>query len=313
MDATPPKTPTPLQEVSHSDLSRRGIRLYVKRDDLVDPEISGNKWRKLRLNLDAAVENGRDTLLTFGGAHSNHLAATAAAAHRAGLKSIGVVRGEDADTSNPTLGFCREKGMRLHPVSRERYREKESEEMIKELRARFGDFHLIPEGGANELGVRGCKDILREIDVPAHRVFVACGTATTLAGMALANENDSHLYGVSALKGGGFLLKNLENHLFAAHQDTAKVRLIKERVHLLLNSHFGGYAKIDDELIGFMRDFYDRTGIKTDPVYTGKAAYAMVEMARRQRTVVAENWVFIHTGGMQGIAAMEQKTGVSIY
>lgn len=305
--------PSPLQEVPHPALAHRNIRLFVKRDDLIDPEISGNKWRKLKLNIAQAKHRGNDTVLTFGGAHSNHLAATAAASARAGLKSIGVVRGEDADLDNPTLRFARGKGMKLHPVSREEYRDAAGPAMRERLRTAFGAYYSIPEGGANHYGVQGCQDIMKEIDIQADRIFVACGTATTLSGMALANQGRSDIYGVSALKGGGFLVKNLENNIRDAYQDRDTERFVKEKVHLLLHHHFGGFAKTTDRLIEFMREFYRDTGIKTDPVYTAKAAYGMVEMGLKHQDVRPENWVFIHTGGMQGVAAMERRLGIEIY
>ena len=313
MDYVKLNIPSPLQEVSHSVLSRRNIRLFVKRDDLIDPEISGNKWRKLKLNLAQAKHRGNDTVLTFGGAHSNHLAATAAAASRQSLKSIGVVRGEDADLDNPTLRFARDKGMKLHLVSREEYGGRNNPAMQESLHTAFGHFYTIPEGGANHYGVQGCQDIMKEIDIDAHRIFVACGTATTLSGMALANMRRSDIYGVSALKGGGFLIKNLEDNLHSVYQDADTERYAKEKVHLLLNHHFGGFAKTTDQLIAFMRDFYRETGIKTDPIYTAKAAFAMVKMALKHETVRPENWVLIHTGGMQGIPAMEERLGFGIF
>ncbi len=313
MDYIKLNIPSPLQEVSHSVLALRNIRLFIKRDDLIDPEISGNKWRKLKFNLAQAKHRGNDTVLTFGGAHSNHISATAAAAGRHGLKSIGVIRGEDADPDNPTLRFAREKGMKLHLVSRDEYAGRDNPAMVESLRATFGNFYSIPEGGANHYGVQGCRDIIKEIDIEAHRIFVACGTATTLSGMALANQRRSDIYGVSALKGGGFLVKNLEDNLRSAYHDADTERYVKEKVHLLLNHHFGGFAKTTDELIEFMRDFYRETGIKTDPIYTAKAAFGMVKLARKHETVRRENWVLIHTGGMQGIPAMEERLGFGIF
>lgn len=304
---------SPLQEVKYYPLNKRNITLFVKRDDLIHDEISGNKWRKLKLNIEQAIQQGHDTILTFGGAHSNHIAATASAAAMYGLKSIGIIRGEDADPDNPTLGFAAEKGMQLEFVSRSDFntlQEWESKEQLKEL---YGSFYLIPQGGANYYGVQGCMDIIREIDEKVDRIFVSCGTATTLSGMAIANGGNLEIYGVSALKGGGFLLNNLEENLKQVFKDPETERYVKEKIHVLLPYHFGGYAKTTPELIEFMRSFTAETGVKLDPVYTAKTAFAMSELAGKLNDLQPEKWVLIHTGGLQGIPAMEAKLGYSIY
>ena len=264
--------PSPLQEVDYSFLNKRNITLYIKRDDLIHTTISGNKWRKLKLNIELAQQKGYDTILTFGGAHSNHIAATASAAALNGLNSIGIIRGEDADPENPTLKLAAEKGMNVQLVSRGDFKmlqEWESKDRLKEL---YGSFYLIPQGGANYYGVQGCMEIIKEIDIDADRIFVACGTATTLSGMAIANSGKSEIYGVSALKGGGFLLKDLEKNIHEVYKDAETERFIREKIHVLLPYHFGGYAKTTPELIDFMREFYTETGIKLDPVYTAKTA-----------------------------------------
>jgi 1-aminocyclopropane-1-carboxylate deaminase len=307
------KTPSPLQEVSYDELNRRNIELFIKRDDLIHQDVSGNKWRKLKLNIAQAQQKRHDTLLTFGGAHSNHIAATAAAAKISGLKSIGIIRGEDADLSNPTLKLAAEKGMKLHRISREEFREADNWEYIASLKAEFGNFYHIPKGGANYYGVQGCQDIIDELPDDIDRIFVACGTATTVSGMAIANKGIAELYAVSVLKGGGFLLKAIEKNLHTVFKDDETEFSIREKVHLLLAYHFGGYAKTSDELIHFMRHFHSQTGIKLDPVYTGKTAFAMTSLARKLQYSKPEKWVLIHSGGMQGIEAMESKLGESIY
>lgn len=307
------KTPTPLQEVPFAPLNKRNITLYIKRDDLIHPDISGNKWRKLKLNIEQALHNGQTTLLTFGGAHSNHIAATAAAASMHGLKSIGIIRGEDADPENPTLKFAAAKGMQLEFVSRGDFRELQNWESKDILRELYGSFYLIPQGGANYYGVQGCMEIMKEIDIEADRVFVACGTATTLSGMAIANAGKTEIYGISALKGGGFLLKDFEENIKQVYKDTETERYISEKIHILLTYHFGGYARTTPELIDFMRDFTAETGVKLDPVYTAKTAFAMRDLAGKLNGREPEKWVLIHTGGLQGIPAMEARLGHLIY
>ena len=306
-------TPSPLQQVSYGPLNKRNITLYVKRDDHIHAEVSGNKWRKLKLNIEHALQKGYDTLLTFGGAHSNHIAATAAAAEIFGLKSIGIIRGEDADPENPTLKFAREKGMQLKLVTRSDFKNLQSWESKDILKEEFGSFYSIPQGGANYYGVQGCMDIIREIDIEPDRIFVACGTATTLSGMAIAAAGEIDIYGISVLKGGGFLIKEIEKNLHEVYQDVETERFIREKTHLLLPYHFGGYAKTTPELIEFMQDFTSETDIKLDPVYTAKTAYAMEQLAGNLNDFKPEKWVLIHTGGLQGISAMERKLGHSIY
>ena len=306
-------TPTPLQEVPFAPLNKRNITLYIKRDDLIHPDISGNKWRKLKLNIEQAIHKGQISLLTFGGAHSNHIAATAAAAAMHGLNSIGIIRGEDADPENPTLKFAAEKGMQLEFVSRSDFKilqEWESKDRLREL---YGSFYMIPQGGANYYGVQGCMDIIKEIDIDADRIFVSSGTATTLSGMAIANAGKTEIYGISVLKGGGFLLKDLEENIKQVYRDSETERFILEKIHLLLTYHFGGYAKVTDELVNFMRDFTSETGVKLDPVYTAKTAFAMSELAGKLNGLKPEKWVLIHTGGLQGIPAMEGRLGHPIY
>ncbi len=305
--------PSPLTEVQHSCLKGKNIRLFIKRDDLIHPDISGNKWRKLQLNIEQAIQRGNDTILTFGGAHSNHIAATAAAGNKFGLKTIGIIRGEEADLENPTLGYAREQGMLIHRISRTEFREIGDWNYIESLRQKFGSFYLIPQGGANFYGVQGCMEIIKELPFVADRIFVGCGTGTTLSGLALANKAISHIYGVSALKGGAFLRDEVSANVKKVINDFETEAFLMEKICILDQYHFGGYARISGELIAFMQQFYQETGIKTDPVYTSKAAWALIDFAEANPPTEPEKWVLIHTGGLQGIPAMEQREGMKIY
>ncbi|MCA1761630.1 MAG: 1-aminocyclopropane-1-carboxylate deaminase/D-cysteine desulfhydrase [Cryomorphaceae bacterium] len=306
------KIPSPLQRVSHLLFSEKGIDLYVKRDDLIHPDISGNKWRKLKYNIATAQHKGSDTLLTYGGAHSNHIAATAAAAAIHGMKSIGVIRAMDADLDNPTLSYARSKGMHIHRVSREEFKNVDTLDYLESMKSMFGRFYNIPQGGANYYGVQGCMEIMSEIDMEAERLFIGCGTGTTLSGLAIANRG-LDLYGVSALKGGGFLRGEVEKNVDALFKDSETTSAQMEHVHLITDAHFGGYAKIKPELVAFIRNFYAETGIKLDPIYTGKAAFAMAEEAKKKKDEKPEAWILIHTGGLQGIPAMERKMGMALF
>jgi 1-aminocyclopropane-1-carboxylate deaminase/D-cysteine desulfhydrase-like pyridoxal-dependent ACC family enzyme len=301
------------QEVQFEALNEKGIRFFVKRDDLIHDEVSGNKWRKLKWNIRNAIQTERDTLLTFGGAHSNHIAATAAAANVHGLQSIGIIRGEDVDFNNPTISKARAYGMKIHPVSRTEFKSIADRDYIESLRHRFGSFYLIPQGGQNHYGVQGCSEIMMELQRKYDRIFVACGTATTLSGLAVANKSGSLLYGISALKGGDFLLDTVKEYARKTFADAETEEAILDKVHLMTEFHFGGYAKIKPELIDFMRNFTTETGVKLDPVYTGKAAFAMTELAKKIEIPTNEVWLLIHSGGLQGIPAMEEREGINIY
>jgi len=306
------KIPSPLQEIAHPLFNEKGISLFVKRDDLIHPEISGNKWRKLKYNIAVAQHKGVDTVLTYGGAHSNHIAATAAAAELYGMKSIGIIRALDADINNPTLSYARSAGMHIHRVSREEFKNIDSLDYLESMKSMFGAFYNIPQGGANYYGIQGCMEIMGEIKIKAQRIFIGCGTGTTLSGLAIANPG-MDLYGVSALKGGAFLRGEVERKVDSVYKDTETTASQMERVHIITDAHFGGYAKIKPELVSFIRNFYTETGIKLDPVYTGKAAFAMAEAAKKKSDTHAEAWILIHTGGLQGIPAMERKMGSTFF
>ncbi|MFT6997528.1 MAG: 1-aminocyclopropane-1-carboxylate deaminase [Cryomorphaceae bacterium] len=301
------------QEVPTEFLNKKGILLSIKRDDLIHDEVSGNKWRKLKWNIRNAIQSERETILTFGGAHSNHIAATAAAAKLHGLKTIGIIRGEEVDLENPTLKSAAQNGMEIHRVSRAEFHEIEDRDYIESLRHRFGPFYLIPQGGQNHYGVQGCSEIMSELELKYDRIFVACGTATTLSGMAIANRTGVDIYGVSALKGGDFLYDTVSAYVKKTFNDEETEIEILSKIHLITDAHFGGYAKIKPGLIEFMRNFTNETGVKLDPVYTGKTAFAMYELANKMKLVRKEKWLLIHSGGMQGIPAMEEREGMKIY
>lgn len=293
---------SPVQEVIDPELKDRGIRLLIKRDDLIHEHISGNKWRKLKYNLREAAEQNHHTLLTFGGAYSNHIAATAFAAHKAGLSSIGVIRGED-DATNPTLKFAREQGMQLHFVSREAYRRKTDDDFIDELEEQFGRFFLVPEGGANGLGVRGCAEILPEIEDVFDVVCCAAGTGTTLAGLALTLKENQTLLGFPALKGGEFLNEEIEKLIL---ESRLRPPLAINR-QLITDYHFGGYAKLKPQLLDFIQRFTERTGIPLDPIYTGKMMFGIYDMVEKGNFTAGTTVLAVHTGGLQGWEGMKHR------
>ncbi len=281
--------PSPLQKLNSSFLKSKEIDLWLKRDDLIHPEISGNKWRKLALNVQAAQHAGIKTLLTFGGAYSNHIAATAAAGKLFSMATIGIIRGDEG-FENDTLRKAKENGMHLHFVSREQYKQKTEHSFLSELVLRFGQFYLIPEGGANELGVKGCQEILAEVGHGFNYLSISAGTATTASGICrcLASEK---LLVFPALKGGGFMFDEIAK--YCTQEQLQKVQLQP-------NYHFGGYGKTKPEQIEFMKSFFKEYGVELDKVYTSKMMFGLFDLIRNDYFPKGARILAIHTGGLQG-------------
>ncbi len=277
----------------------------VLRLDQIDDGVSGNKFFKLKYNLKAAKESGKKTILTFGGAFSNHIHATASAAHAAGLPSIGVIRGQDADLSNPTLRHAKEMGMVLRLVDRESYRNKDSPEFLDKLKEEFGDFYLIPEGGTNELAIAGTKEIMGKETTEFSHICVSIGTGGTFAGLAATIENHQNLLGFSSLKG-DFIYRQI-SELLAKYEISPRGRLA---IHA--EYHFGGYGKTKPELIEFLKWFHSEFGIPLDPIYTGKLAFSLWDLIGKDHFAKQSRILMIHTGGLQGNAGFSEKTGISL-
>jgi 1-aminocyclopropane-1-carboxylate deaminase len=280
------RVPSPLVELSDERLAASGVRVLLKRDDLIHPELPGNKWRKLKYNLEAAKAGGHKRLLTFGGAYSNHIRATAAAGYYGGFRTIGVIRGEEHLPLNPSLAYATSRGMQLTYLDRTSYRDQRDEEVIAPLRERFGDFFLLPEGGSNADAVRGCAELPAEIDQPFDLLYCAVGTGGTLAGVAAGLEEGQHAVGIPVLKGGHYLsaeVRELQRDAFGAPTNNWS---------LDCDFHFGGYAKKTPVLDEFIEDFQRRHGLRLDWVYVAKMLYAVfAKVGRgeidRRKTVVA--------------------------
>lgn len=268
------RLPSPLLEIADERLASRGLRLYLKRDDLIHPDLPGNKWRKLKYNIETALLQGHSTLLTFGGAYSNHLLATAAAGHYFGLATIGIVRGEEHDPLNPTLARAVDFGMRLNYLDRTTYRRKTDPAVLDSLTERLGDFYLVPEGGSNEHAVRGCAELPAEIDVPFDVICCATGTGGTLAGIAAGLERGQRALGFAVLKGAEFLAGDVRR-LQAVHGT------ITDNWSVVTGYHFGGYARRTAALDDFIADFHARHGLRLDWVYVAKLMYGIFEEAAR--------------------------------
>ncbi|RNC87632.1 MAG: 1-aminocyclopropane-1-carboxylate deaminase/D-cysteine desulfhydrase [Winogradskyella sp.] len=286
---------SPLEEIHIKNDAN--IQLYIKREDLLHPHISGNKYRKLKYNLQEAKQKGKDTLLTFGGAFSNHIAASAYAGKLNGLRTIGVIRGEELKSkisTNPTLSFAQECGMIFYFMSREAYRKKEDPDILNQLYEKYGDFYLIPEGGTNTLAVKGCEDILDDSTKKFNYICTSVGTGGTISGIINASETHQKILGFPALKG-AFLSKEITK--FAT----------KTNWQLIPGYNFGGYAKINTELITFINDFKSMYNISLDPIYTGKMMFGILDMIALNQFEENSKILAIHTGGLQGILGMNQR------
>ncbi len=292
----------PLQPIQDISTEAAGVKVYLKREDLIHPQISGNKWRKLLYNLLQAAGEGKDTLLTFGGAYSNHIYAVAAAGNYYGFNTIGIIRGEAYEPLNNTLTFARHCGMTLHYVDRTTYRQKQEPSFIAYLQNQFGIFFSIPEGGSNALAVKGCAEIVQDIPIDVDYICCACGTGGTIAGL-IASAPYTQVIGFSALKGGEFLYKDVEELLHAYSQiDNAaeKFYLHASNWQINLDYHFGGYAKINPDLIEFIQWFEQMHGVYIEQVYTGKMLYGLYDLLQKGYFEKGSTIVALHTGGLQG-------------
>lgn len=287
----------------------RGVELWIKHDDLIHPQVSGNKWRKLKYYLRDFRESGKEMILTFGGAFSNHIAATAALGKMAGIPTKALVRGEEVQ-SNPTLDFCREQGMEIEAIPRKRYDTKDDPAFLQMMEETLPEVYIIPEGGKGPLGVKGCTEIMDEVEEPFDYVCAAAGTGTTMAGLLLGDYRARFLC-FPALKGGIFLKRAIARHIldfkssFSTKHDE-KV-LVNERLTIHENYHFGGYAKVTPELIGFMNTFYEKYGVPLDPVYTGKMMCGIFDLIEKGEIPAGKKLLALHTGGLQGIKGMNQR------
>ena len=266
------------------------ISLYLKREDLIHPFVSGNKFRKLKYNLLKAKEEKKTKLLTFGGAFSNHIAAVAYAGKDNNFETIGIIRGDELEshiTENPTLLFAQECGMKFQFVSREEYKNKTTNLFIENIKNRYGDFYLIPEGGANSLAVKGCEEIITEEDSRFSHICCSIGTGGTISGLINASHLHQKIIGFSSLKG-EFL------------SDDIRKFAVKSNWELVTDYHFGGYGKVNEELIRFINDFYQQTKIPLDPVYTGKMMLAIKKLCISGDIKKGDKVIAIHTGGLTG-------------
>jgi len=278
---------TPIQEIHTQAISMAGVRLFIKREDLNHPYVSGNKWWKLKYNLAEAILLQKDTLLTFGGAYSNHIYATAAAAREVKLKAVGIIRGEEQTSKNPVVQFAHRCGMQLHFVSRESYRRKHEEDFIFSLDKDFGDYYLIPEGGSNELAVKGVEEFAKSVQDDFDYICCPVGTGGTLAGLVNGVKGSGMIVGFSVLKNGSFL-----------GDDVRRLGAIYNNWTIRTEYDFGGYAKSTRWLSSFLAGFIKEHNIPLEPVYSGKMMAGIFDLVDKGFFKKGSRILAIHTGGI---------------
>lgn len=288
--------------------------LDVLRLDLLDTEISGNKWYKLKYNLEEARRLGNTKIVTFGGAYSNHIAAFAAACKKFGFAAVGVIRGEKQNEFNGTLAEAARNGMELHFVSREEYNSKHTGSFRDKLRSIFGEHYLIPEGGNNKEGVKGCAEILNE-DYTHDYIFSACGTGATYAGLVTSSNKDQNVIGISVLKGENTIVGDVRemlkeyspaNDVRLSGNEALQKHIVDE--HCVTNMYsFKGYASYDPEWYNFKVEFEKQYGIPLDYIYTSKLMYAVFDLMKRKKLKPDAKILVVHSGGLQGNPGFEKR------
>lgn len=295
---------SPIEQIREEFFKNFDIELFIKREDLNHPTIQGNKYWKLLHNIKEAQNIGHHTVLTFGGAFSNHIYATAAAGQAAHLKTIGIIRGEKIEPLNHTLQSAASFGMQFHFISREAYRKKNEPDFLENLKKKLGNHFIIPEGGTNDLAISGCQELASEIKQQGNfdKICLSVGTGGTIAGLISGFDGSPSVLGFSSLKG-DFLYKEVENLLFNYNQ--------RKYSNWEINTsyHFGGYARHKKELIEFINEFKKTHNILLDPIYNGKMMFGIYKMIQNGDFSKGAKILAIHTGGLQGIVGFNARYG----
>lgn len=291
-------------------LEHQGVELWLKRDDLIHPEISGNKWRKLKYHLEEFYQGSYESILTFGGAYSNHLAATAALGKLAEIPTFALVRGEE-EMDSPTLQFCKQQGMELEGMSRSKYRVKEDPDFVALLRELRPGVYILPEGGKGPQALKGCAEIVSELQGDYDAIAVSAGTGATAAGLLAALNADMKLYLYPALRSEPFMMKSIASQLLEYREFYRQKAFANDYLsqHLQIRNdyHFGGYAKINEDLVRFMNETHQQYGLKLDPVYTAKMLFGLLKDIEAGLFKPGAKILALHTGGLQGLAGMNTR------
>jgi 1-aminocyclopropane-1-carboxylate deaminase len=273
------------------------VALFIKREDRIHPFVSGNKYRKLKYNLEFAKVHGQTHLITFGGAYSNHIAAVAFAGKENNLKTLGIIRGEelvDKIDENPTLKFAQDCGMQFKFVTREQYKLKESASFLNRLSIKYPNAYILPEGGTNIHAIKGCEEILSLDDSCFDFICCSVGTGGTVSGIINSSLSHQKVLAFPSLKG-DFIQKDISK--FAK----------KSNWEVISKYHFGGYGMVNSELIDFINQFYHKYNIPLDPIYTGKMVFGVIDLINTNYFPENSKILMIHTGGLQGIDGMNLK------
>ena len=303
-------SPSPLQAINHPLLTAKNLTLSIKRDDLLHTDISGNKWRKLKFNLLEARKQGKNHILSFGGAYSNHIHALAAAGFYFGFQTSAIIRGEPHYANNPTLKQAQQWGMKLHFVTRKEYQKRADLGYLQQLQLQFPEAIIVPEGGSNALAIQGVKELCHEIkmqtDKRINHVLTATGSGGTLAGLIAGfsgydSEPETKITGIAVLKEAQYLNQKVVELLAQAEQQ------INTSWQLQTQFHGGGYAKVSEQLAEFCLQFENRHGIPIEPIYTGKMLFALFELIKKDYFCSGDNIIAIHTGGLQGLRGLKSQ------
>ena len=288
--------PTPIQEINLKIHNPNNIRLFIKREDLIHRIVSGNKWRKLKYNFEHVVNYKIDTILSFGGAYSNHLHALSWLANLRNIKSIGIVRGDPSYRNNPTLSFCVKNKMDLHFLSRKLYREsKFDNEVINKLKKKHEKIFIIPEGGFNNFGIKGCREIMNEVDENFDTICCSIGSGCTAVGLIQTLKDHQNFLGFSSFKNS----KLLEDVI-------SKNTSSKINWKINCDYNFGGFGKVNTDLIKFIDSFAQLYKIELDPVYTSKLFFGLFDMISKKKIKKESRILVIHTGGLQGLQGINK-------
>jgi len=291
---------SPLQQIYNPLFEHHNVTVHVKRDDLIHPLISGNKWRKLKYNLINARQQGVTKLLSFGGAYSNHIHALAAAGQKYNFETIGIIRGEP-DDNNQTIGDAKQCGMSIKYVSRMEYRQRHDKSYLQQLQRQFPDALLIPEGGTNTSALKGVGEILTELaDHNPDYIITPCGSGGTTAGLIAASPAHTKVISIAVLKNAGYLIEEINNLVTGVGITNNNWRFIE-------GYHFGGYAKITPELVTFIEKFTQQTSIEIEPIYSAKMFFALNDLIKQGYFPAGSKIVAIHTGGLQGLRGLKQR------
>ncbi len=297
------KTTSRLHQISDPVLEQFEVSLFILREDQNHPLLSGNKLRKMKYNLLKAEQEGHKTLLTLGGAYSNHIHATAAAGNLFGLNTIGIIRGEPTKPLNPTLTFARKQGMVLHYVKRDSYRERYNQDFKAALHRQFGSFYFLPEGGSNELAIPGCREMVEEIEQDFDYICTPVGSGGTLAGIISGLKPHQFAIGFVVLKQGEYLKEQIIQLRSSAGEKTA------DNWQLSHDYHFNGFARFNDSLIRFINNFKACHSIQLEPIYSGKMLFGVWDLIKKGYFKPGSRIVAVHTGGLQALEGFRLRFG----